>query len=250
MARRIVTRDSEGWISSFEGRRVLRASNFYPRLPEGRQASVVQIRGCNGSGKSSIPMALLERGDSLYITTDKDDRKPTATYLPEQSLLILGLYLSGTNCGGCDSIDGPQEVYKVLRSLWNATPDIIFEGVIIGDNKIQTYNHLLEINEQASFKRDIQFCFMDTSLEECLRRISIRNEGKTFKPELVDKKFKAQQRYRAFLMQAPGVKSFDLSTQGTKADVLSRFLEAVDFQPDICIYGCGCNHEPCIRKVV
>lgn len=178
--------------------------------------------------------------EAVYITGAVEDKKPIATYLPNYDVLLVGTYLPGRNCGGCDSVPGPQAVYAILRQLWSKRPDIIFEGVIIGDNKIQTYNAVKQMQQDYDsvgvagdpLGRQLHFVLVDTPLNVCLERIKQRNAGKSFNPRLVDKKFRAQVRYWNFLTgpEATGITTHVLRTEGTRGEVLELFLRTFDLE--------------------
>jgi predicted ABC-type ATPase len=218
--RRAITRDSDGYIDSYDGHPVWRLSALKaakgPRAP----LYVINLKGCNGSGKSTVPIRMI-KGDeqTVLITMSVDDKKPVATFCPQFQVVILGTYL--TACGGCDSLGNTQVVKELLKKLWKKDVHILYEGVIVGDIKSTFYEVM--IGFRNVHPRDVHFCFMGTKLEECLRRIQKRNGGKDINTDLVQQKYKNSVGHLKYYVAQGDVGVEVLKTHGTMQDVFKRF---------------------------
>lgn len=212
-------RDKEGWLIKYDGVPVRRITDIPPTKRLDKLA--IQLKGCNGSGKSTIPLEILhhEKTRTCYLTASQGDKKPVATFCAPYNLAVLGVYL--TACGGCDSLSDTQVVKFVLSRLWKRNCHILFEGVIVGDIKSTFYDMMKAFNEVHH--RHISFCFMGTKLSECLRRIQGRNGGKPIKEDLVRGKYKNSTTHLKYYLEQGDVECHVLNTTGTPVQVLQRF---------------------------
>ena len=231
--RRPVVRDSSGWITSYDGVPVRKPSEFR-KLKPGMVFSCVNLKGCNGSGKSTVPIQFIKHsqasGKISYVVLSRDDKKPVATFCEEFNLIIVGLYLPGTNCGGCDSVGNTDLVKDVLAAFWVRRVNIMFEGVIVGDIK-STFYELMKAFA-ARVPRNISFCFMGTKFSECLRRIQKRNGGKDIKEDLVKAKYRNSMTHLQYYLEQGDVDCQVLDTRGPIPKVFHRFCQLYpDFNP-------------------
>lgn len=218
--KRDIQRDTEGWITEWDGVEVRRISSipFAQNLPP---MSCINLKGCNGSGKSTIPMWFIRDNPYVYLTLSPADKKPVATLLPLINLVILGTYV--TACGGCDSLSDTQVVKELLKQLWKRKCHIMYEGVIVGDIKSTFYD--LMVAFRGVYDRNISFCFMGTKFSECLRRIQVRNGGKPIKEDLVKSKYKNSITHLKYYLSQGNVECRVLDTAGSVSEVAQRFLE-------------------------
>jgi hypothetical protein len=185
-------------------------------------AWVVNLKGTHGSGKSTLAMQMIEHDLNYAFVMIPGFTKPMAVYCPAFDFLIVGRYLPGRNCGGCDALDSSATMKHVLTVLWRKQPHILFEGIIAASVKVPFLEFLTE--KAAEFPRRISFCFLDTPLEVCLERISKRNGGKTFDQRIVSSKHRLIARHRTFYMEQGVYCPLLSATDGTPTEVLSRFL--------------------------
>lgn len=150
---------------------------------------LINIRGCNGSGKSTIPMSMLDDPDRYMVEKPyKGKLRKLLTVFPNYGWLALGSYHN--KCGG---LDGYVDTDMIKKGFWYALkkfPDynIIMEGVI-PSTVYTTYEKLfLEAQEQYPERRFIVLNLLPP-VEECLKRIQQRNGGKPIKDELVRSKW-------------------------------------------------------------
>lgn len=219
--KRSVSRDQDGWIVEYDSMPVWRLSSL--KAAKGPRAPLyaINLKGCNGSGKSTVPIRMIKKDkQTVLLVMSPEDKKPVATYCPQYGVVILGTYL--TACGGCDSLGNTQVVKELLKRLWKKDVHILYEGVIVGDIKSTFYELMLEFRNIHA--RDVSFCFMGTKLEDCLRRIQIRNGGKEIKTDLVASKYRNSVTHLKFYLEQGDVDCKVLKTHGTMQDVFNRFM--------------------------
>lgn len=95
---------------------------------------IINIRGTSGSGKSTLVRALTRglnapnkvhvegRKQPLYTTFEH----PTDRHHP---IAVLGHY--ETACGGCDTINGHDTTFDLVRKLYEQGYAVVFEGLLL-----------------------------------------------------------------------------------------------------------------------
>lgn len=185
---------------------------------------LVNIRGTNGSGKSTIPISMKDDPD-MYIVVRPYKGKPKKilTVFPTYGWVALGDYSNPT--GGLDKFPNKAFTEKVLRYSLRKFPDsnVIMEGILAATT-YSTYAHLFkEVQEEFDVQPVIYYLM--PPVETCIERIKQRNGGKPFKEELVYAKYRMMQRGIKKFQQAGDFPVFvvDNSSFGKK-DVLSQFF--------------------------
>lgn len=136
----------------------------------------VNIRGTNGSGKSTLGKALsVVDNRSFYLVKGK---KTIATVFPSYSWIFLGKY-NPKNNGGCDTLDGYEQVIEVLLSLYKKPFHILFEGFIVTSSYVK-YNKFLRYMKENGGHRKTLVINMLPPMEVCINRVYSRNGGKEF----------------------------------------------------------------------
>jgi len=218
--RRSSSRDSEGWLQQYDLRKVKRIQDLDKASTYHRLA--INLKGTNGSGKSTVPMQMIDNDQSwTFLTMSKNDVKPVGVYCRKFNTALIGTYL--TNCGGCDSLGNTQVVKDVLKHLWRKDVHILYEGVIVGDIRETFYRIMLEF--RAIHTRELSFCFMGTKFKECLRRIQSRNGGKSINEEMVRQKYQNSAKHLQHYLDEGLVPCTVLDTTGSKQEVFQKFLE-------------------------
>lgn len=206
---------------------------------------LINIRGCNGSGKSTIPMAMIECDPKTFeIVWNYNNKDRTiATVCPTLKFLILGHYRNKT--GGMDSIQTTKEIKDATEVFWNSNYHILMEGIVASTVK-QTYIDLYTKLNNELGQREIIIYNLLPPLDVCINRVKERNGGKTFNEYLVSKKRDSVQRnVEAF--SAAGFKSlvFDNSNIA-KRDALKWFYDnlGLDTKP---LSACTLTIQPLIN---
>ena len=162
---------------------------------------IINLRGTNGSGKSTVARDLIERQMKLdrvpgehpisgrYLTVLLDatkvntggPRHVVGYHLPEFDLCVVGRY--ETDCGGCDGIKTQDLIYAAVTAAAKRYRNVLFEGVIVSTifERYLTLSRALVRSKAGPFV----WAYLDTPGELCLRRIQARNGGKPIKEELV-----------------------------------------------------------------
>ncbi len=149
---------------------------------------IVNLRGTNGSGKSTVIFQLLD-GKTVevvplasYQSKAGRERFVEGYLCQELDLVVVGKY--ATACGGCDGIPTQDLICESVRKASTLAQNVLFEGVIVS-TLFSRYSDLAK--ELGGFT----FAYMDTPLETCLARIQARNGGKPIKEDLVASKVRA-----------------------------------------------------------
>lgn len=217
--------DDDGWLTRYDDKPVMQLSTLpkFDLLRKAKPRACINLKGCNGSGKSTVPMQLLASAKtSLYIAAERGDKKPCGVYVPELRTVIIGLYSDAINCGGCDALGDTQIVKRLLVKLWKRDVHIMFEGVIVGDIRSTFYELMLQFSEVHH--RNASFCFMGTTLRECFGRIQKRNGGKTINRELVRQKYRNSCVQLKWYLEQGIIDCKVLDTRGSKHEVFDRFM--------------------------
>jgi dephospho-CoA kinase len=130
---------------------------------------LINLRGTNGSGKTTAVNALLHRANARAIYGVLGASHPEAyrVRLPgvEQDAFIIGPYDCPT--GGCDRIQ-PFELIEPLIVNYAAQGHVIFEGLLIAC----CYGTIGKLLERRG--RDALILFLDTPVELCIERVNAR----------------------------------------------------------------------------
>ena len=153
-------------------------------------STIVNIRGTNGSGKSSLVCQLME-----YLGTSdpfKFDGKPAGyrfTRPDGQRIFVLGKYT--TACGGLDSsfsYKGAADDVILCLDLLAEKGDVVCEGVIaMSSYGFARLSNLATSQEQKG--NHVIFALLDTPLEVCIQRTEARRAEKAAKSGKVAKPF-------------------------------------------------------------
>jgi shikimate kinase len=192
------------------------------------KSMIINIRGTNGSGKSTIARSFLQRAPYTEIFGSLGPKRAEAymVRLPRSSSHVIPkwLYLIGpyqTATGGVDALPlSSDELVAMLeryhrRCKTNTPGHMLFEGVVIS-TYFGAVGEFLVRN-----KLDSKVVYLDTPLQTCLNSISKRS-GDSARVKNVEAKIKAIQSTRARLEEA-GVSTTTLSRDGAFEEI-SRWL--------------------------
>jgi len=147
---------------------------------------VFNLRGTNGSGKTHLVRTLLQKRDAKAYPRRRNLLGgeticgPVQYYQLKDGGIVLGSYEN--NCGGCDNLKSFDAVERALDvQLAKDPPYLIFEGVIVS----HIYGYWLKFSRKIG---GMTWVFLDTPLEECLRRIYARNGNKKINEDYVKEK--------------------------------------------------------------
>lgn len=156
---------------------------------------VINIRGTNGSGKSTFPIELLKRStdnEQIDFITE-EGVKAALTVLHDTRWVFLGKY-KGVKTGGLDTIRTTQAIKDSLYKALKDYPEynVIMEGILCSTVR-STYVDLF-IDIRKNYDVEIVIVGLTTPLEVCLERIQERNGGKDINEQLVVDKHRTVER--------------------------------------------------------
>lgn len=136
---------------------------------------LLNIRGTNGSGKTTIVRGLLgENYETVFIElyTPKYDRTfKIPLNVSAEGIVAVGKY-TAIGCGGCDTIKTQDLIRASVDEALKIGPTV-FEGILV--------SHIYEKWKLFGEPRNMTYGFIRVPLDECLRRVQIRNGGKELK---------------------------------------------------------------------
>jgi hypothetical protein len=153
---------------------------------------IFNIRGTNGSGKSTIVRAYMSTLNELEPVTEVEKGKAIGYKgynKTGNTVSIVGRY--ETDCGGCDTIKTQDLVGERVKNAAHFG-HAVFEGVIVGDIWGR-WKAFADEYQQRTGDMFI-FAYLDTPLELCIERVSQRRRkaGKDpyeFNTALVEQKY-------------------------------------------------------------
>lgn len=199
--------------------------SFTPRMTNTKK--LVNVRGTNGSGKSTIPFSMLAADPkSFELTYAFENRERViATVFPTLGWLALGSYR--TACGGLDSYKTTEQTFDSIRLLWDLPFNILMEGVISSTVRGSYLDFFKSVNGEMENPRDIIIFTLLPPFETCLARIQVRNGGKAIKQDQVLSKYRTIERnVQHFKDAGLDSRSGDNSTI-TKEETLNWFLASI-----------------------
>lgn len=154
---------------------------------------LVNIRGTNGSGKSTIPISMKDDPDTYEIVKQyKGKPKKIITVFPNYNWVALGDYSNPT--GGLDKFPNKAFIEKVLRYALKKFPEynILMEGIL----PATTYSTYAQMFREVQKEYNVQpiVYYLMPPVEICIDRIKQRNGGKAFKEQLVREKYRMMER--------------------------------------------------------
>ena len=144
---------------------------------------LINLRGCNGAGKSTVIRTLMAQCPHKPIYGVLGPRLPEAYALMlPQPVFVIGPYT--TDCGGCDRIL-PFALVPQLIEKYAHQGHVIFEGLLIA-TCYGVIGKLMEVHESAVL-------FLDTPLRVCIERVKARRATagnfRPLNPKLVAQKY-------------------------------------------------------------
>lgn len=142
----------------------------------------INLRGTGGAGKSTIVRTLMDRYANKGTEFVEGRRQPISYFLSSPgmtSLTVLGHY--ETACGGCDTITSPDEVYRLVHQSLDAGHNVVFEGIIIGDDVTRA------VDLKKRLGADFHVIALNTPLDVCMAGIQSRRDARGDTRPLSDK---------------------------------------------------------------
>lgn len=193
---------------------------------------LVNIRGCNGAGKSTIPLSMMNDEKLQVVAVNGDKKSPFITVFPSYEWVALGTYFNKT--GGLDTYSNNEMTRKALHYAWTQYPgyDVLMEGVIASTIK-STYSDLFHDYERAVKKRQInprKIIIMNflPPVEVCIGRVLDRNGGNPVKEDQIKGKWRTVDRNVSYFKEE-GFTSLRVDNSRTsKEAMLRKFLKVCE----------------------
>lgn len=189
---------------------------------------LVNIRGCNGAGKSTIPMSMMsDPGMFVQELLYSDGKRMAAfTVFPSYGWIALGTYFNKT--GGLDGIRNMECTIAALYAAVGMYPeyDIIMEGILCST----VFSSYAELYHQIEQKASMQVLIISLlpPLDVCLERIQQRNGGKPIKEDLVaGKRLSVARSHEKFKQEGFTCVKVD-SSRVPKERMLNAFFKTVN----------------------
>jgi deoxyadenosine/deoxycytidine kinase len=142
---------------------------------------IVQIKGANGSGKTTIVKQLISYSANVKLLKLPDTDKVFATAMDDIGWVAIGKYPEDSKMGGCDNFKTIEEIKHGIRLATRARPDawIVFEGMMISTIKSTFYNMLLSMEKAYDNEVHPLFVILRASTQGCLNRLAGRGTMKS-----------------------------------------------------------------------
>lgn len=193
---------------------------------------LVNIRGANGAGKSTIPMSMMDDLKMKVIGIGPNNTRPYITVFPSYMWVALGTYHNKT--GGLDSYKNNAETHQAMMYCLINYPDydILMEGIIASTVKSTYARWFSEIEQEMVegklYERRILVMSFLPPLDVCLERVYERNGGKPIKEEQVASKWRTVDRNVQYFKDEGFISLRINNARCPKEKMLVKFLETCD----------------------
>lgn len=192
---------------------------------------LVNVRGCNGAGKSTIPMSMMD-DPKMYVheIVGSDGKKISAiTVFPSYGWVALGTYFNKT--GGLDTLKNNAVTKLTLFAALDGFPeyDVLMEGIMASTIR-STYIDLFHEVEDYYGKKRLKVIVVSLlpPVDVALSRVYRRNGGKPINEAAVAGKWNTVARNVSAFAEA-GFTSIKVnSAKVKKRNMLPAFLKTVD----------------------
>ena len=181
---------------------------------------LVNIRGCNGAGKSTIPMSMMDDPDMfVQELVGSDGKKISAlTVFPSYGWVALGTYLKNN--------DATRMTLYAALDLFPEY-DVLMEGIMASTIR-STYIDLFHEIEDNYKGLKVLIVSLLPPVEVAIFRVYKRNGGKPIKEDAVRGKWETIERNAKYFADA-GFDSIRVnSAKVKKSQMLPAFLKTVE----------------------
>lgn len=192
---------------------------------------LVNVRGCNGAGKSTIPMSMMD-DPNMYVheIVGSDGKKISAiTVFPSYGWVALGTYFNKT--GGLDTLKNNSVTKLTLFAALDGFPeyDVLMEGIMASTIR-STYIDLFHEVEDYYGKKQLKVIVVSLlpPVDVALSRVYKRNGGKPINEAAVAGKWNTVARNVTEFSNAGFISVRVNSAKVKKKNMLSAFLKTVN----------------------
>ena len=138
---------------------------------------VVNIKGSNGSGKTTIVKQLIAISNEVKVVSWRDGHA-YGTVMPDIGWAAVGQYKPDKPMGGCDLLKNNEQIMRAIYDLRDNFPTfhIVFESMFVSTIKSTYYDFLLELEKTDQIEP--LFVILQASVDTCLRNIAARGTQK------------------------------------------------------------------------
>ena len=191
--------------------------------------TLVNIRGCNGAGKSTIPMSMMD-DPAMYVheIRGSDGKRMSAiTVFPTYGWVALGTYFNKT--GGMDTLRDNWTTRMTLYAALDGFPEynVLMEGIMASTIRSTYIDLFQEVQEYYGDDLTIMIISLLPPVEVAISRVYSRNGGKPINEEAVRGKWETVARNVAAFREAGFISLKVNSAKVPKEKMLSAFLKTV-----------------------
>lgn len=189
---------------------------------------LVNIRGCNGAGKSTIPMSMMDDPE-MYVheIRGSDGKRISAiTVFPSYGWVALGTYFNKT--GGMDTLRNNETTRMTLYAALDGFPEynVLMEGIMASTIR-STYIDLFHEVEEHYPDLKVLIVSLLPPVKVAISRVYLRNGGKPINEEAVRGKWETVAR-NVLAFREAGFDSVRVdSSRVSKNRMLKAFLKTV-----------------------
>lgn len=189
---------------------------------------LVNIRGCNGAGKSTIPMSMMDDPE-MYVHEIKgsDGKRMSAiTVFPTYGWVALGTYFNKT--GGMDTLRDNWTTRMTLYAALDGFPEynVLMEGIMASTIR-STYIDLFHEVEEYYDDLKVLVISLLPPVEVAISRVYSRNGGKPIQEDAVRGKWETVARNVSAFREAGFTSVRVDSSKVPKDKMLKAFLKTV-----------------------
>lgn len=193
---------------------------------------LVNLRGCNGAGKSTIPMSMMD-DPNMYVheILGSDGKRISAiTVFPTYGWVALGTYFNKT--GGMDTLRNNETTRMTLYAALDGFPEynVLMEGIMastIRSTYIDLFHEVEEYYRNHGENLRVLVISLLPPVEVALSRVYSRNGGKPINEEAVRGKWETVARNVSAFAEAGFTSVKVNSAKVPKKRMLPAFLKTV-----------------------
>lgn len=193
---------------------------------------LVNLRGCNGAGKSTIPMSMMDDPE-MYVheILGSDGKRISAiTVFPTYGWVALGTYFNKT--GGMDTLRNNETTRMTLYAALDGFPEynVLMEGIMastIRSTYIDLFHEVEEYYRNRGENLKVLIVSLLPPVEVALSRVYSRNGGKPINEEAVRGKWETVARNVSAFAEAGFTSVKVNSAKVPKERMLPAFLKTV-----------------------
>lgn len=190
---------------------------------------LANIRGCNGAGKSTIPMSMMDDPEMYIheIMGSDGQRISSITVFPTYGWVALGTYFNKT--GGLDTLKNNEITRMTLYAALDGFPEynVLMEGIMASTIR-STYIDLFHEVENYYPKLKVIIISLLPPVEVAISRVYQRNGGKPIKEDAVRGKWDTVARNVQYFADAGFTSVRVNSAKVAKHKMLKAFLKTIE----------------------